>query len=63
LFVRAELRDPAKTAILWQADIHMATQGFGKFDNKVADDLSLPMLEKLRSDGIAKVSTGPLRTQ
>ncbi len=63
LFVRAELRDPAKSAVLWQADIRLATLGFGKFDNKVADDLSLQMLEKLRSDGIAKVSAGPLRTQ
>ncbi len=38
----------------------MANQG--KFDNKVADDISLQML-KLRIDGIAKVSEGPLRTQ
>ena len=63
LFVRAELRDPARAAVLWQADIRMATLGFGKFDNKVADEISVQMLEKLRNDGIATVSGGPLRTQ
>lgn len=60
LVLRAELLDRAKGSLVWRAEIHMATLGFGKFDDKVADRIAIQMLEKMREDGIVRLPGGPL---
>jgi hypothetical protein len=60
LTVRAELINATSAAVVWRAEIQMSTLGFGKFDAKVANDIAIQMLERLRSDGIAALSEGPL---
>ncbi len=53
LVVQAQLIDPLKPGKpLWKADIRMATLGFGKFDETVANDIGRQMLERLRADGM-----------
>jgi hypothetical protein len=62
LEVRAELTDAAQR-VLWQAEIRMATLGFGKFDDKVADDIAVQLLEKMRADKVVQLPAGAFRTQ
>jgi len=63
LVVEAELIDTVRKPPVWRAEIRLATLGFGKFDQKVADDVASQLLDKLRSDGIARIPDGPIRTQ
>jgi hypothetical protein len=63
LTIRAELYAPARPIVTWRAEVRMATMGFGKFDEKVADSVATQMLERLRADGIAQLLDGVFRTE
>jgi hypothetical protein len=64
LFLNAQLLDDSGLkALVWQAQIRMGTMGFGSFDDKVADDIGLQLLEKLRTDRVAVVAGGTLRVE
>jgi hypothetical protein len=63
LTIKAELYAPLKPIVTWRAEVQMATMGFGKFDERVADSVATQMLERLRSDGIAQLPEGSFRTE
>lgn len=63
LTIRAEILDVNAQAYSWYADINMHTLGFGKFDEKVADDIAVKLLERLREDGLVSFAEGAPRVQ
>jgi hypothetical protein len=62
LILQAELVDRAAGSVTWRATIRMATLGFGKFDDKVANDVAIQILEKMREDNITRLPDGPFIT-
>jgi len=63
LTIRAEVLDVNAQAISWYADITMHTLGFGKFDDKVANDIAIKLLERLRDDGLIALAERAPRLQ
>ena len=52
LTVAADVVDPRTKKVVWHADIRLATLGFGKFDEALATDLGIQLIEKLRNDSV-----------
>jgi hypothetical protein len=63
LIIRATLQNPGANGLFWRADIDMRTLGFGSFDDKLADDIAVKLLERMRTDRIATLADGPFRSK
>jgi hypothetical protein len=64
LAIRAELFGSLdKSERIWQAEISLQTMGFGKFDEKLADEIAVKLLQKMRNDNIVLATDAPILTQ
>ncbi len=63
LTLRAQAMDVAQGRTFWQAEVRMATLGFGKFDEKVAEDIALQLIERLRDDGLLRPGVSDAKTR
>ncbi|MES2151558.1 MAG: hypothetical protein V4508_17410 [Pseudomonadota bacterium] len=63
LHFRATLLDHVKNQALWRADIKVTGMGFGSFDQKVADELAVKLLERLRHDKLTRIPAADIRTE
>jgi hypothetical protein len=62
LNLRAEILDVKTSTYIWSADIRLHTLGFGKFDEKLAEDVAVKLLTQLRSDGVISLPEGEPKT-
>lgn len=62
LNLRAEILDVKASTYIWSADISLHTLGFGKFDEKLAENVAVKLLTQLRSDGVISLPEGEPRT-
>ena len=60
LYMGAELVEPATKQTLWKAQVTMATPGFGKFDDGVADALGLQIVDQLQKAHVVVMPGAPL---
>lgn len=50
LVMRATLKVSSHPLPIWTAEIHMATLGFGRWGDGVADDIATQLVQRLRAD-------------
>ena len=63
LSLNADLIDPKSGSKLWHGDISLATPGYGKFDEDLANRIAVKLLEQLRHDKVARISGKDIKSQ
>ena len=49
--------------VIWIADIRLATLGFGKFDEDLANDVAVKFLEELKNANLVKLQYSTILTK